>query len=162
VLWHLRPQGPRSPRGPTPPLALPPLHPAPQTPKGITSFILKDAADRGRLGASTFKLLNLGLAATLTQQVGGGDGRGSGGQAVLRPAGVCASPAALPAAACPASRPQCSCTHSQTPPRPPQAWFIWTMQGAGVALNHNLWVFMLAKTAVVAGACAAAWATAKK
>lgn len=37
--------------------------------QGVSAFTLKDAADRDRLGASTFKLINLGMAATLAQQV---------------------------------------------------------------------------------------------
>jgi hypothetical protein len=56
-------------------------------PQAVTSFILKDAAERGRLGASTFKLLNAGMAATLAQQVrmrrggrAGGRGRAAWGQ----------------------------------------------------------------------------------
>jgi len=45
--------------------------------QGITAFTLRDAADRGRLGGSTFKLLNLALAATVAQQVHGCCGLGA-------------------------------------------------------------------------------------
>ncbi|GBF90539.1 hypothetical protein Rsub_03535 [Raphidocelis subcapitata] len=74
--------------------------------QGVTAFTLKDAADRGRLGASTFKLLNLALMVTLLQQ----------------------------------------------------AWCMWSLSGAGVALQPALWRFGLAKTALVAAVCGAALA----
>ncbi|KAI8468614.1 MAG: hypothetical protein J3K34DRAFT_7902 [Monoraphidium minutum] len=52
---------------------------------GVTAFTLKDAADRGRLGASTFKLLNLALAATIGQQVWFFYSLGSTGVALSEP-----------------------------------------------------------------------------
>ncbi|KIZ02271.1 hypothetical protein MNEG_5685 [Monoraphidium neglectum] len=53
--------------------------------QGITAFTLKDAADRGRLGASTFRLLNLALAATVAQQCWFFYSLGSSGVELARP-----------------------------------------------------------------------------
>jgi hypothetical protein len=138
----------------------------------VTAFVLKDAADRGRLGASTFRLLNLALTATLLQQVrhvrqsrparsaaqpagfvgGGASAPGLSGCGI---AGSKRRPPAAPSigvhlASVGALR------NLRRPGVNPQAWYIWTLSGAGVALQPAIWRFALAKTALVAAAAGAA------